>query len=650
MNSPQITFDSKSILNIAAMKGGEVSLSKGEVVSGTVQQVNDNGLIVINIKGRNIEAFSEVAVQEGQKLYLSVDDVRGGKTYLKVMTPDAMEKMESANLVANLRNMNVVANDASVQLARKLIQYQLPVTEKNLNELTRMVNQLGGRNAQNLEIAAYALSRGVGSDASSLKALQQFISQKTDSLVRFINLVAALPDDADADALNALRSTVLALAEDGAEAAQNAAPRGSSPAPAAGEAAARLAASTGTLGANPAAPGLESARLAATTFLTAAADETLPTSSQPAAAVAADADGAADTLPGARLANAAATATNAPVKDGIPGPLPAGTEKTAAAPGQPGAASETARSTPVQPGTVLTEGEAALLPAAQKGSPSAPASSAAGAPLTDENGELAAGRAESTASRTAVTSETTAGAIARPETTPTGSADRLLLDLFRALSDRATVRMDRDSSLIASDLKDRIMGEKDLLKGLAVLKQLAFDDSAIERQPLARDILRTIDGLEKDLSGQRLFNFTSRTGGDVNPSVYYFSIPVKYDDQFRMMQLRMSGEGGRRSLVDPEHLSIAVSLETENLGIVLYHLDWYKKGDINIQGLVQTQDIADYMGLEMDRLVGNLAEMGYNVNNMGIKVSKTVQEADELKPQLVETTETVKPFGIDVKA
>lgn len=238
----------------------------------------------------------------------------------------------------------------------------------------------------------------------------------------------------------------------------------------------------------------------------------------------------------------------------------------------------------------------------------------------------------------------------RSETPMSGSGDRLLLDLFRALSDRATVRMDSDSSLIASDLRDRITGEKDLLRGLAVLKQLAGDDSAVDRQPVAREIVRIIDGLEKDLSGQRLFNFTSRTGGEPAPSVYYFSIPVKYDDQYRMMQLRLSGDGGRRGLVDPDHLSVAVSLETENLGIVLYHLDWFKKGEINIQGLVQSQDIADYMSSEMSRLIGNLAVMGYNVNNLGIKISQTAREAEELKPQLVESSETVKPFGIDVKA
>lgn len=624
MNSAQITFDSKAILNIAAMKGGEVSLSKGEVVSGTVQQVNDNGLIVINIKGKNIEAVSEVPVQEGQKLYLSVDDVRGGKTYLKVMTPEALEKMESANLEANLRNMNIVANDASVQLARKLIQYQLPVTEKNLGELSRMINQLGGRNAQNLEIAAYALSRGINADAASLKALQQFISQKSVNLLEFINLVAALPEDSGADALNILRNAVLALTDGSADQVPATIARAT---PITTPATAATASAAATASVLPTQTG-------AVPGMTAGMEAVASREGSP--------------LPAALLSTSQgegnAAAAGVVLTSGTNGSLANAadmdsTGQTASTGNPPASGQETARPVSMAPGAVIIDGENAAVPA---GSPDKAAAAATGstvpaaAPTNENGGEPVSLAAPATA--------------APADRSIAGNADRLLLDLSRALSDRATVRMDQDSSIIASDLRERIMGEKELLRGLAVLKQLAGDESAIDRQPLARDILRTIEGMERDLSGQRLFNFSSRSGGDVTPSVYYFSIPVKYDDQYRMMQLRLSGEGGRRSLADPDHLSIAVSLDTENLGIVLYHLDWFKKGDLNIQGLVQDQDIADYMGSEMERLVGSLAAMGYNVNNLGIRVSQTALEAEELKPQLVQTSETAKPFGIDIRA
>ena len=155
MEPSQISLN-KVTLNVSSPKDGGVSLNKGEMVKGTVQEVRPDGLVMIVIKGKLVEAVSEVPVKPGQDLYLLVDDFRNGKTYLKLVSPEMMGKIENANIKANLQQMGITAKEETVLLASKLVQHNLPVTPDSLNELARVVKLIGGSNPKNLEIAAFA--------------------------------------------------------------------------------------------------------------------------------------------------------------------------------------------------------------------------------------------------------------------------------------------------------------------------------------------------------------------------------------------------------------------------------------------------------------------------------------------------------------
>jgi len=129
---------------------------------------------MITIKGQTIEAMTEVPVQPGQQLYLKVDDFRDGKTFLKVVTPQAMEVIENANLSANLLDMGMPAKEENIAMARKLLEYNMPVTASNLNEMAKGVKLLGSATPRSLEIVAFVMSRNLPVDAATLKALEQY--------------------------------------------------------------------------------------------------------------------------------------------------------------------------------------------------------------------------------------------------------------------------------------------------------------------------------------------------------------------------------------------------------------------------------------------------------------------------------------------
>ncbi|MDD4550508.1 MAG: hypothetical protein PHT79_12215 [Syntrophomonadaceae bacterium] len=188
MASNQVSL-TRMMLNIAKPQDQGLSLARGEILKGVVQDVRADGLVMIMLKGQLIEAASEVMVKPGEQLYLVVDDFRNGKAYLKVLTPQGIEKMENASISASLQEMGLPAKDEYVAMARKLLQHNLPVTGDNLKSLARGVSMLGGFTGRNLEIATFALARELPLNQQTLLALLQHISPESNVARLVENLI-----------------------------------------------------------------------------------------------------------------------------------------------------------------------------------------------------------------------------------------------------------------------------------------------------------------------------------------------------------------------------------------------------------------------------------------------------------------------------
>jgi hypothetical protein len=191
MDNNQVSL-TRMMLNIATPSDQGISFSRGEILQGSVQEVRADGLVMMLLKGRLIEAATEVMVKPGQQLFLMVDDFQDGKTYLKVLSSERMEKLENANLSANLKSMGIPVREETVLLARKLLQHNLPVTPHNLNEMQKGVNILGATNPRNLEIVTLALSRGLPLSQQVLSALLQFTDPGSDLSKLLRNLIQNL--------------------------------------------------------------------------------------------------------------------------------------------------------------------------------------------------------------------------------------------------------------------------------------------------------------------------------------------------------------------------------------------------------------------------------------------------------------------------
>lgn len=504
-------------LNITSPEGNELKLSQGEILKGQVKDVKDNGLVLIYLKGRLIEALSEVMVKPGDTLYLMVEDFKDKKAYLKVLTPESLSRLENDALAFRLRELGISPQEQEVLIAKKLIQHHLPLTQENVRKLLSGVKMLGEFNARNLEIAAFALAKGIPLNKETLSLITYHLDKNTG--------LAELIDD------------VLKLSSQYAEE-----------------------------------PGLL------------------------------DANQPEETGKGRYIDAAGFKGTAKPEVSGEQG---------------------------------LNQG-------------------------------LSGNKADYKLSEAKIESSLRMENISGLKTDmPEGVnlSKQAIFDYFR-ISDRfrplmiflgkvfEEIRINpallRENNLLAARLKEVLAAEKDLIQVLDRFLEAAAGEKGVEKSHPAAQFLRALESIEKEISGNRLFNFISRQGADNSFNYYYFAWPVKLNDSTYLLEMRVNREKRYKSLKDADSLTIAVALDTPRMGKVLFHVSWIKNYKLELRGVVETVPVKEYIEKNISELVDVLSGLGYRVDYLGTRVAESREEMVINRIRLMETEEKVKPFGIDV--
>jgi len=153
--------------------------------------------------------------------------------------------------------------------------------------------------------------------------------------------------------------------------------------------------------------------------------------------------------------------------------------------------------------------------------------------------------------------------------------------------------------------------------------------------------------MEKEITGQRLLNITARIPGENVINGYYFAIPVQIKDELHLCQLKIHRDA-KKSLHMQDSIRFIVSLDTKNLGMVLFYVDWKRTGELDLQGVVENNDTLAYLNMNRETLISKLQALGYRVNFAGLKLARP-DEVESLRPQLGQKPETpFRPFSIDV--
>lgn len=422
----------KLSLNISSTSESGLKFKEGEILKGQVLEIKEGGLISINLKGQIIDALTRVEVIKGQDLLLIVDQIKDGKSILKVVDPHPVKKMETSNISNTLKGMNLPSNDKNLQLANKLIKHNLPVTFENIKTLSKGLNLLNSFSPKNLEIVGLAMAKGAPLTQETLEALVQFVDGKsnlaslTKETLSLISQMEGMGSSQSNEGIKLLKQLVETIS--------------------------------------------------------------LPTNKSPAEDMASE---------------------------------------------------------------------------------------------------------------------------------------------------------------VSQAIKTNVANENDLLRGLVLAKDiLSQKEMPGKLKNLTDLLLDKVDIIGKELGGQKIPNVMSRFFADSNLNSYYLSFPVKFEDQYRLSQMRISKNPGSQSLRDMDKIKLAVSLDTSKLGLVLFHVEWHKNSSLKIEGLVENEIALKHIEGNLGKLISDLESQKYVVDFNGIKVSTDGKEGMRLK--LEEKSEVVRPLEIDI--
>lgn len=437
----------KFSLNIPSTSETGLKFSQGEILKGLVQELKENGLISINLKGKIIDAISTVEVNKGQQLFLIVDEIKDGKAILKILNDETLNKMDNNNLSNTLKDMSLPDNDKNLQLAKKLIQHNLPITSENIKTISKGVNLLDGVTPKNLELVGLAMAKDVPITPQVIKSLVQFLEDKYN--------LASLSKET-VKLLNQIKSEMTAVIES--------------------------------------------------------------------------------------------------------------------------------------------------------------------------------------------------------KTTPaTSNQSRLSYDVFQLLDkllETITIAVDQSSkpdlaNEIMESIKTNLVNENDLVRGLDLAKDILEQKETPGVSKKSTDLLiNKLDVMGKELAGQKIPNVMSRFSTDSDLDFYYLSFPVKFEDQYRLSQIKISKNSGKESLADMDNIRFAVSLDTSNLGLVLFNVEWHKSASLKIEGIVENQTALKYIETNFNKLIKDLESHNYLVDYKGITVSTNANQDMRLK--LKEKPEIENPLQVDI--
>jgi len=622
----------------AGEKGSQ--FNQGEILKGVVREIKSDGIISLLINGKLVDAASKVKVSPGQNLYLLVDSFKNGLTYLRAITAQGSAQHIENNLSPDLRGAGMPSNADTILIADKLLQHDLPVNQQNIAAIYKALNMIGGITTRNLDMAIFLLQHNIPLDKNILPLIDQFISSDGDlsRLVReLIQLLTRMETlvRSDSPATSAPAAPAVVISAGSSSHAIAAAPNlngaGTEPAltskAASGSAenAGNPTASGNAANISPQGVSQQQTSIPMTTTLSiapAAVDQGVAAPSNTA-------------VQGAETAgDGTASARNFLI---VTSPAPAATGET----GSTAAAGES--------GSAAATGETGSAAAVENGSSSAAVSAA----VLINTASAAVIADKSTPISNLGYLPPVNISSATPE--PSATIEQKPLDLIefskilRAVLDSAVGKITQSGHDVNPVLQGLIKNRTLLLDNLQRLFDMVKADDMLNKTPAGQELLTKISNFQQQITGQALFNGSVKLGQDVFYNNYYFSFPVEIDNQLSYCQLRIQ-KNTDNQLEGQENIKFVVSLDTPALGIVMFHVDWHRQGYIQLQGVMETSVAAGFIEKNMGELLFNLGELGYSVNNLGVKTARE-QEELVLKPQINETVpDKISDFSIDVIA
>lgn len=222
---------------------------------------------------------------------------------------------------------------------------------------------------------------------------------------------------------------------------------------------------------------------------------------------------------------------------------------------------------------------------------------------------------------------------------------QIIEGLFKAIELLVNLKVTGDPETITENLQKVMASNKEVIRALAVIQEILtqFPDTA---RQVGNEVLQLVQSAEGELIGQAAFNSAERQASNQQPGFYYLAIPMEFGGKDRVMELKIyKDDRGTRRLDEMEEIRLAVSLDTANLGMVVFHVTARRDNMLEIQGVVNNLVSKEVIENSIDLLQQRLMEHGYRVHFWGMKLTS---EPEKLRPRFQSREMESPVLGIDI--
>ena len=222
-------------------------------------------------------------------------------------------------------------------------------------------------------------------------------------------------------------------------------------------------------------------------------------------------------------------------------------------------------------------------------------------------------------------------------------------DAIARLLDAVAVKMNEGVAPLPGDVAEVVSNLPDAGRALAVLESVLLEHSGnYEDSRVLQEVLDKITAARREVEGQQVFNVLTNQRQDNQQFVLYVALPVLVGQEFHLCELKVKREGRPKERAGEQGgtFSLALSLTTSNLGMLLFHLTCYPDRRLWLQAVSENQDVGDYLESEFPELVRELEVLGFNIEKWGVKVVEGQQR--DLKSDLIELERRPARLGIDI--
>ncbi len=545
------------VLSSETLSNKTISLNLGEIVRGSVQAIKADGTLLLMLKGKTIEATSEVPIKLGQQIFLQVYDVKDGKTLMRIMNPENIAQFNEGKLINNLINIGISPGKTELQMASKLLQFQLPVNSQNMSNMSKAISFLGEVTPKNIDIAAFSIARGLVINKENMNLMTNYSANR--NIGDLVNrLTISLNQQTENTELNNNN-------------------RANTP-------------------------------------------EKAPTNSY-------QADSGNRTIRDNRQNNDVRIIydNKSPVF-------------------------ENAKLNRAH-GNILQTKEIILLNAGDNQQLRSIQPKNSGTFVNQMvNHALTAGDEGLTSSRNNQGLLNGKTELLFNKLNFTINSESRLLKHIKSEVDGLILKLEAATDTNAGQVKNLVDSRNASIQKLANMLQLLDNmENRIGSSKHAgmEDLSIRLNDVIRELASQQLMNTVPR-GVPVDCNAIFFSLPLQVGANNEQVQIRINRDDKKKPWQDIENLSLAISLSTKKLGIVLFHIQWQKQDVLAIQGVVQNLESKVYLESKINELNGALQTLGMRVNDLGIKVvADAVQEDLRIKPN-EEAAESV-PWSLDIR-